>query len=370
MTISLEDQKINLALGFIINSGSIITYQPEPAIVSENIQKSLASSKATANRFSIVWGPAVFRVGSVDVNKKKSVTDKKDDHVLFVVKDLNNPNDYRIVIRGSWSAVNWFDENFNVGTTENWSIWDSKAPKDAKISKGTHITLDYVVNQIKSNNPPGYGESLIEAIDKIALEEGVHNITLTGHSLGGVMASTLGVYLKRRYIDKGNNNIRIHVSSFAAPTAGNDVFASYSESVFNGTLLSSYKSNFLRVHNRKDIVTLAWSVKGLEEIKVLYPISTLIVNGFISVVKDKNYTQLTPDLAFTSPDLKPSQGLIEKLVSRHLDAYAKEYGMSFTVVNDRSNPPTDYDIVVINDGQSRNIRNFLSSIIQDEDNTC
>ncbi|OCA54443.1 lipase family protein [Photorhabdus namnaonensis] len=366
MTISLEDQKINLALGLIINSGSIVTYQPEPVIVSENIQKALASSKATANRFSIVWGPAVFRVGSVDVNNKRSVADKKDDHVLFIVKDLNNPNDYRIVIRGSWSAVNWFDENFNVGTTENWSIWDSKAPKEAKISKGTHIALDYIVNQIKSNNSAGYGKSLVEAIDKIALEEGVHNITLTGHSLGGVIASTLGVYLKRRYIDKGNNNIRIHVSSFAAPTAGNDVFAAYSESVFNGALVSSYESDFLRVHNRKDIVTLAWSVKGLEEIKVLYPISTLIVNGFISVVKDKNYTQLTPDLPFTAPDLKPSQGLIEKLVSQHIDAYAKEYGMSFTVVNDRSNPPTNYDIVVINDGQARNIKNFLSSIIQDE----
>ncbi|ETS29385.1 putative hydrolase or acyltransferase of alpha/beta superfamily [Photorhabdus khanii NC19] len=363
MTISLKDQKINFALGFIINSGSLITSEPEPTIVSENIQKSLASSKATANRFSLVWGPAVFRVGSVD--KKTSVADKKDDHVLFMVKDLKTPNDYRIVIRGSWSDVNWYDENFNVGKTENWSIWDSKAPTNAKISKGIHVTLDYIINQIKSNNTPGYGESLIDAIDKIALEEGIQNITLTGHSLGGVMASTLGLYLKRRYLDKGNNNIRINVCSFAAPTAGNDIFASYTESVFNGISLPAYESKFLRIHNRTDIVTLAWYTKGLEQIKALYPILYLPVSGFLLLVKDKNYTQLFPDLPFTTPMLDPSPGLIEQIVFQHIDAYAKEYGMSFIKINDSSNPPTNYDIVVINDGLARNINYLFSSMIQD-----
>ncbi|NHB86402.1 lipase family protein [Photorhabdus tasmaniensis] len=369
MTISLEDQKINLALGFICSSGSIITNNPEPVIVSENIKKSLESSKATANKFSIVWGPAVFRADSLDFDKKKSVIDKKDDHVLFIVKNLTTPNDYRIVIRGSWSDVNWCIENLKVGITENWSIWDSKAPEGAKISKGTHIALDYVINQIKSNNIPGYGESLIDAIDKIALEEGIQNITLTGHSLGGLLASTIGLYLKRRYIDKGNNNIRIHVSSFAAPTAGNDIFASYSESIFNGASISSYESNFLRIHNRKDIVTLAWHTKGLEEIKSLYPIFFLLIDSLISQVKDKNYTQLSPDLPFTPPALNPSPGFIEQLVFQHIEAYAKEYGMSFIAVNDGANPPTDYDIVVINDGLYRNMNNLFSFIVQSSEDT-
>ncbi|WP_445494213.1 lipase family protein [Photorhabdus sp. SF281] len=363
MTISIEDQKINLALSFISNSGSIITHQPNPTLVSENIKKSLARSKATKNRFSLVWGPAVFRVGSVD--KKTSVADKKDDHVLFMVKDLKTPNDYRIVIRGSWSDVNWYDENFNVGKTENWSIWDSKAPANAKISKGMHIALDYIINQIKSNNTPGYQESLINAIDKIALEDGVQNITLTGHSLGGVIASTLGLYLKRRYLNKGNNNIRINACSFAAPTAGNDVFASYTKSVFNGTSLPSYESQFLRIHNRTDIVSLAWHTKGLEEIKALYPILFLPVSGYLLLVKDKNYTQLFPDFPFTTPMLDPSPGLIEQLVFQHIDAYAKEYGMSLIQVNDNSNPSTNYDIVVINDGLARNINYLFSSMIQD-----
>ncbi|WP_036774362.1 lipase family protein [Photorhabdus australis] len=369
MTISIEDQKINLALSFISSSGSILTYNSEPAIVAENIKKSLESSKITANKFAIVWGPAVFRVGSVDVNKKKSVIDKKDDHVLFIVKNLTIPNDYRIVIRGSWSDVNWRDENFNVGTTESWSIWDPKAPKNAKISKGTHIALDYVINQIKSNNIPGYGESLIDAVDKIAQEEGVKNITLTGHSLGGVLASTVGLYLKRRYIDKGNNNIRIHVCASANPTTGNDIFASYAESVFNGTLVPSYKSDFLRIHNRKDVVTLAWHVKGLEEIKALYPISFLLVNGLIYLVKDKNYTHLTPDLPFTKSHSKPSPGLIEQLVFQHINAYTEQYGMSLVSAKDSSNPPTDHDIVVINDGLARNIGELFSFIAQGSNDT-
>ncbi|KGM26057.1 lipase [Photorhabdus luminescens] len=357
MTISLKDQRINLALSFISGAGSIITEKPEPAMVAENIQTSLEKSKVTANRFSVIWGPAVFRV-----DNGKNTKDNKDDHVLFIVKNRKIPHDYRIVIRGSWSDVNWQVENFAVHETVNWSLWDQNIPeefKDAKISYGTHIALDYIVNQVRSNNIPGYGESLIEAINKIAAEKGIHNITITGHSLGGILASTLGLYLKRLYLNKGSNNIRIHVCSFASPNTGNDVFASYIKYVFNHTSATSYKSYFLRVHNQKDVISLIWNLDGLEKIPTIYePLIKLdekLIDRFkkiVLLVKDKRYTKLTPDLSFTAPILKLD--LNKQVVFQHIKAYANQYGMNLVEVNDGTKPPID-DLVVINSNLSQDI---------------
>ncbi|KOY63915.1 lipase family protein [Photorhabdus heterorhabditis] len=371
MAIYLKDQKINLALSFISGSGSIITEKPEPTLVAENIKESLEKSLVTANSFSIVWGPAVFRI-----NNGENAKDNKDDHVLFIVKNRRSPYDYRIVIRGSWSDINWQVENFAVHETVNWSLWDPNIPeefKDAKISYGTHIALDYIVNQVKSNNTPGYGESLIDAIDKIAQEKGVHNITITGHSLGGILASTLGLYLKRLYLNKRKNNIRIHVCSFANPNTGNDVFASYIKYVFNGSSVTSYKSNFLRIYNRKDVISLIWNLDGLETIPTIYePLIKLdeeLINKFkkiVLLVKDKGYTKLTPNLPFTSPILELN--LNKQVIFQHITAYANQYGMNLVEVNDGTQPPID-DIVVINSNLSQDIVAYFLLIPIPEDNT-
>ncbi|MCT8344687.1 MULTISPECIES: lipase family protein [Photorhabdus] len=370
MTISREDQKINLALSFIINSGGIKTSKPEPGIVSENIQRSLESSKATANKFTIIWGPAVFRVD--DVGRKKSVIDKKDDHVLFIVQNRYDPNDYHVVIRGSWSDINWLNEDIIVCETQDWARWDSRSPENAKIAYGTDMALGYIINQMKSNNSPGYGESLTDAIDKIALKEGIQNITITGHSLGGVLSSTIGLYLKRRYLDKGNNNIRINVCAFAGPTAGNDVFASYSESIFNDISVAGYKSNFLRIHNSMDVVPLAWHIKDLEEVKAIYPVLTVTINALILSVFNKNYTQISPDFPIHSQiPISPIVSFDDLLVNignQHTHAYAKEYDMSFITIDDNSNIPTDYDIVVVNDSLSESIVDLFKFLTKDKIN--
>ncbi|AWK41380.1 lipase family protein [Photorhabdus laumondii] len=370
MTISREDQKINLALSFVINSGGIKTSKSEPSIVSENIHRSLENSKATANKFTIIWGPAVFRVD--DVNVKKSVIDKKDDHVLFIAQNRHDPNDYRVVIRGSWSDINWLNEDIIVCKTQDWARWDSRSPENAKIAYGTDMALGYIINQMKSNNPPGYGESLIDAIDKIALKEGIQNITITGHSLGGVLSSTIGLYLKRRYLDKGNNNIRINVCAFAGPTAGNDAFASYSESIFNDISVAGYKSHFLRIHNSIDVVPLAWHIKGLEEVKAIYPVLTVTINGLILSVLDKNYTQIFPDFPIHSQipisPITSFDGLLANIGNQHTHAYTKEYDMSFITIDDNSNIPTDYDIVVVNDSLSESIIDLFKFLTKDKIN--
>ncbi|MGS0626475.1 MULTISPECIES: lipase family protein [Photorhabdus] len=354
MAISCEDQKLNLALSLIINSGE--TDKPDKkSTIKTDIYTSLNNSKATAGKFSICWGPAIFQAD------KKS-HDKRYDHVLMIVKNCNDSSDYRLVIRGTWSNINAFDEDLNVLETVDWLKWDPKAPNNAKISKGTDKALNYILSQTKDD----CGELITDAIDKIAQQKGIQNITVTGHSLGGVMASTLSLYLKRYYIN--NKNIRIHACTFAGPTAGNDIFASYSDSFFKGTLDSdSYKSNFLRIHNINDIVPLAWAKNDLKTIEKLYPNLAVIigVKFYIHKTRHIHYTQLSPELSF-SKKLDKSLNIPESIMDQHIKAYPHCYNMSYKEIKDNSKVPTDCDIVVVDSDLSKHIPNCCTSLIKDE----
>ncbi|WP_246545111.1 hypothetical protein [Photorhabdus hainanensis] len=165
MAISLEEQKLNLALSLIINSGEISGKPDEIKIIESDINKSLKSSKTTADKFSIVWGPAIFNI-------KEKYHNKQYDHVVMIVKNKDNPSDYRLAIRGTWSKVNEIDEDLDVFKTVDWSNWDTDIPqefKGAKISHGTDLALKSLINgkPINENNA-----SLIGEIDKITQEEG------------------------------------------------------------------------------------------------------------------------------------------------------------------------------------------------------
>ncbi len=362
MVISCEDQKLNLALSLIINSGEINGEPDEIETIKSDINKSLKSSKTTADKFSIVWGPKAFNI-------KEKHHEKKYDHVVMIVKNKDNPNDYRLVIRGTWSKINAIDEDLCVFKTVDWSNWDTDIPqefKGAKISYGTDLALNTLING-KPINEDTDSLSLIEALQKIIAEEEkdkILNITVTGHSLGGLLASTIGLYLKKRYIN--NNNIRIHACSFAGPTAGNDIFASYSDAVFKGTLSPNvYESNFLRIHNNHDIIPLAWAIKDLNKIQDIYPHIEikLLVDAVILFVLDKNYTQLFPDCSFT---ITKTLGTIDSLSNmigyQHIDAYPEGYGMSFIRTENAPVTPTDHDIVVVNDSLSERIIDLFKSL--------
>ncbi|OCQ51842.1 Lipase (class 3) [Photorhabdus australis subsp. thailandensis] len=361
MPISCEDQKLNLALSLIINSGE--TDKPDKkSTIKTDIYTSLNNSKATAGKFSICWGPAIFRAD-------KKYHDKRYDHVLMIVQNCTDSSDYRLVIRGTWSNINAFNEDLNVLETVDWLKWDPKAPNNAKISKGTDKALNYILNQVKYNpTDTGPEESIIDAIDKIAQQKGIQNITVIGHSLGGVMASTLGLYLKRHYIN--NKNIRIHACTFAGPTAGNDIFASYSDSFFKGTLDSdSYESNFLRIHNINDIVPLAWAKNDLKTIEKLYPNLEVIIGVKIYIHKTRHihYTQLSPEFSFPEK-LDKHLHFPESIMDQHIKAYPHCYNMSYKEFKCNSNVPDNYDIVVVDSDLSKHIPDCCTSLIKDVSN--
>ncbi len=73
MVISCEDQRLNLALSLIINSGEISGEPDKIETIKSDINKSLKSSKATADKFSIIWGPKAFNIKEKTM-KKNTIT--------------------------------------------------------------------------------------------------------------------------------------------------------------------------------------------------------------------------------------------------------------------------------------------------------
>jgi triacylglycerol lipase len=150
---------------------------------------------------------------------------------------------YAIAIRGSliefnWDAFsNWIYHDFNIACQKKWVYADST--DDAYISLGAYEAFE----NMEKMRDTATGKSLWEFISTAVKEE--NKIVLTGHSLGGKLASVYASYLNNKFKTAGKIKPAINVISFAAPAAGNQSFAD----AFNKTF-----PNAVRIENKNDLV--------------------------------------------------------------------------------------------------------------------
>jgi len=209
--------------------------------------------------WTIVWNP----------------TDR-DVNYAFVATDGIN---YALAIRGSlfqftWSAFNnWMYQNLNVAIQSKWKYTDSTS---AKISRGSYEGWQNISNMKDSLT----GKSLWQFLDSAVSAN--TSITITGHSLGGSLATVYASWLEWTF--KSNNHLykNIDVITFAAPAAGNAAFAGD----FNARF-----PNAMRFENINDIVPKLPVVNKVNELGTLY-------NPFPSASKvDVGYKFLTIKLS-------------------------------------------------------------------------
>jgi triacylglycerol lipase len=92
------------------------------------------------------------------------------------------------------------------------------------------------------------GTTLLEHLDA-TLPDGAE-LWVTGHSLGGCLASVLALRLAERYAPR---EVRVELMTFAAPSAGNAAFARVVETTF---------PTAQRYYNSRDLVPMAWHDLG------------------------------------------------------------------------------------------------------------
>jgi hypothetical protein len=196
---------------------------------SSNISGQLKNPDyATQGDWSVVWGPCDDSYGNLAYVAKSALSGK-----------------YALVIRGSDTTVsfdiidNWF-YNLYVTWQNPWPYFP--AQPQAMISYGSWVQASQLT--VASWNGQTLGEFLTQSIPKDAV------LALTGHSLGGNLATVLASWISSvRAPDGEQQDLGTEVYTFAAPSAGNTQFAEG----FNARF-----PNSCRYWNCLDTIPCAW----------------------------------------------------------------------------------------------------------------
>ena len=252
---NLNLRKIMASFAYLAYCGQgITTPKPETEIL-RLINAAMPRIKPIASStkkplWSVVWGPAVFTMPGA----------LYQDNMMFVAQNLADATQFVIAVRGTnfISDLDWLMEDFDVLQMIPWP-----AAANAAISESTSIDLQILLGMIGKDGR-GNGMSLLDFLNGQTFLRAI-KLCVTGHSLGGCVAGTLALHLteNRTHWDPRKYSSVCSIT-FAAPTAGNAEFATYSDSKFAGQGQfpgwdSTLKTNFDAVHCDQDVAPLAWT---------------------------------------------------------------------------------------------------------------
>jgi hypothetical protein len=181
-------------------------------------------------------------------------------NLLYVAQDDRAPSRYALVSRGTdWNFLtNWVDD-FDVLHTHGWP---SASPPNPSIlvAQGSWDGLQALLTM---TSQPG-GVTLGAVLHQISAGAGL-DLLITGHSLGGALATILGLYLADTVDGWGAAAAWVSMKSytFASPTTGNQAYADY----YNGRSgLTNVSWQAFRVFNEQDMVPFAYAdVEGIAD---------------------------------------------------------------------------------------------------------
>lgn len=224
---------------------SALAYSDEvnPTNRVADIKAGLAKIPAAANGpWTLVWGP-----GEVE-------------GILGYVALAADKTTYALAFRGSLteiSAHEFLDNWVLNGETFRQVPWQYPSGGDVKVSSGMNQALAYVIML----TDPTTNKHLLDFLRDQIAANGSLQLLVTGHSLGGAITQLASQWLYNQLVQTGGNkNVTITPLTFAAPTTGNQQFATLFETTF--------PSNYALV-NTLDIVPMAWW--NLDGIQHTYP---------------------------------------------------------------------------------------------------
>jgi len=289
----LEQQTVELS--FIALAGC---WHTDPTKVSEAVTSLMGEMLPQQE---IVWGPAVHQPRPAFPDNESRLTDA----LVYICRDFDT-GDYSVVFRGTntVSAIEWLLQDFMVQNQVPWlKVQAGPAPPDAMVSDGTAIAVALRRDLRPETGEKGEGTTFEdELVGLIEQSEGRCVMRFTGHSLGGLLAPVMALwlvdYLEQIHRDDLTAKLDLEVYSYAAPTAGNRAFAAYLESRIH---------TIRRYTGLLDIAPMAWdesNMKGMPSTyepgirmqgltRTLYDLGQRITQG-------KGYAQPGPCIAVPS----------------------------------------------------------------------
>ena len=350
--------------------------------VATGIRHALATWSPIAGRYTLAWGPVTWcpPLSVFDAN------------AAFAVRDAEQPERLVVVVRGTnpLCVFDWIFGDLLVTTTVPWGL--GGAPENARISLSTAAGLrallclrdaptphprrgpgpvpprtdDGLAAHLEKlhqawhawrlraitrfllpwiarsglHTPPfvlhgparGHVGATLPAFLRRAVDGGVSDVVVVGHSKGGALATALAQFLldTQGTSEPGEalwdplRKTRIHCWSFAGPTLGNTAFAAWCGSRMG-------RRNH-RVANTNDIVPHAWAYDDLCALADLYgatlPPLTPLVRRVASSVRNLDYRHVEgDDHVFSAPHVA-GRPLAEQVVHQHLAAYLADAGIT------------------------------------------
>ncbi|MFG2530089.1 IPT/TIG domain-containing protein [Streptomyces sp. NPDC048516] len=212
-------------------SGETLEQQTERIITGINAQLG-DRSLATQGEWELVW----LALSGANAN------------MAYLARSTNGSNEFAVVARGTDADLTDILEDLDVGTVVPFP--ESGSPKTITVSKGAKDAFERVAKarSIASPTPNATLEQALAIALKAAPASPQPTVYLTGHSLGGCIATMLAPYLQAQTLPK---QPKFAVITYAAPTAGGQSFVDYFNSV-------PWTINE-RQNNAYDLVPHAWA---------------------------------------------------------------------------------------------------------------
>ncbi|GFE19272.1 hypothetical protein Sgleb_73190 [Streptomyces glebosus] len=268
-------------------SGETLEQQTKRIITGVNAQLS-DRSLATQGAWELMW----LALSEANAN------------MAYIARSTNGSNEFAVVARGTDADLTDILEDLDVGTVVPFP--ESGSPKPITVSKGARNAFQRVV-KARSIVSPSPNATLAQALS-VALDAAPASpqptVYLTGHSLGGCIATMLAPYLQAQTWPK---QPKFAVMTYAAPTAGGQSFVDYFNSV--PWVIDE------RQNNAYDLVPHAWAdldttagwypspgPQATEEVKVLIGTISKRTKGNVYVqpgtlcLMNTGYTSLAKNL--------------------------------------------------------------------------
>ncbi len=264
--------------------------------------------------------------------------------VVYLPKEVNgnfafivqkrNTQQYSLVIRGSVMEINetgfqnFILQDFNIFNMQKWEYTDSV--KEAYISDGMKIGFNNLLQLKDTATQLGIVNFINNQIPSNA------SLVISGHSLGGNLATVMACYLKAKLTHNVKNNMQL--ITFGAPAAGNNDFVIDLENKFPNAEryaidkdiacsfpdLSAIKTAANLIGLDSSIVIKGANVNGANgTIGELINVGVSILDNLNIIPKNKKYTQSAKHLKLiNATDNKSKNGTNAQLFQNAFEFHA------------------------------------------------
>jgi Lipase (class 3) len=245
---STEAQEMMTLSSIAYAAADSLSYQQ----IRQAIVQQLTGSSVLGGNFQLVW----LGISSDWAN------------LMYIVKDTRQaaPARFAVVVRGTeWDFLNDWKDDFDVIDTHDWPTADPPNPS-IYVAQGSWDAMQALLaatSDVFSMPPPAITLptpmlAFLQAVTLGSANDTDVDLYVTGHSLGGAMATAVGLWLadtvSRWALRPHKVNFKTY--TFASPTVGNEAFASY----YNGqTANPQVQWQAFRVYNEQDAVPFGYA---------------------------------------------------------------------------------------------------------------